>query len=189
MTTMRFPLQSLCPVLATAFLLALPWNAAKAEPPAAVRAELERLEREKEEALRPVILASQHRLAQLYSELSRTGRQEEAAAAKEALQQLQTHGEANPLGDTQWSRKADNFPDTGYVSLLASGLAKSADGNWEERGLITRWEHVGGRVVLLTIEQGRSDQLCEVWIFDSQWKSYKGYSFEGVKVEGAEVEE
>lgn len=180
-------LQSLSPLFATALLLALPWSTAKAEPPSAVRTELERLEREKEEALRPVILASQHRMAQLYSEFSRAGLQEEAAAAKEALQQLQTHGESSPLGDTQWSRKPDNRPDTGYVKLLASGLAQSADGNWEERDLVTRWEHVGGRVVLLTIEQGRSDQLCEVWIFDPEWKSYKGYSFEGVKVEGAEV--
>jgi hypothetical protein len=185
---LRIPFVSF--LLAAILFLTVPWSTARAEPPAAVRAELQRLEREKEEALRPVILASQHRLAQLYAEFSRAGQQEEATAAKEALQQLQaTNGDASPLGGTHWSRKPDNLPDTGYVRLLASGLAKSADGNWEERGLITRWEHVGGRVVLLTIEQGRSDQLCEVWIFDSQWKSYKGYSFEGVKVEGAEVKE
>jgi hypothetical protein len=190
MSATRVPIRSVSILIAAILFTAAPWRNAGAEPPSAVRTELERLEREKEEALRPVILASQHRLAQMYAEFTNAGQQDEAAAAKAALQQLQaTNGDASPLGDTQWSRKADNFPDTGHVKLLASGLAKSADGNWEERGLITRWEHVGGRVVLLTIEQGRSDQLCEVWIFDSQWKSYKGYSFEGVKVEGAEVRE
>ncbi|WP_206026186.1 hypothetical protein [Roseimicrobium sp. ORNL1] len=177
-------------MLATSLLFAAPWSPASAQPPSAVQTELERLEREKEAALRPVIQASQQRLAQMQAEFTKAGRLDEAVAARDALEQLKTgNGEANRLAGTTWSRKPDNIPNKGYVKLLASGLAKSADGGWESAGLVTRWEHVGGRVVLLTIEKGRSDHLCEVWLFDPQWKSYKGFAFDGVRVEGSEAKE
>jgi hypothetical protein len=39
-------------------------------------------------------------------------------------------------------------------------------------------------VALLTIEKGRNDQLCEIWLINSDWSSYKGFSFEGRKQEG-----
>jgi hypothetical protein len=168
----------------------MPWNAASGQQPSAVQVELLRLEREKEAALRPVLQASQVRLAQLQAEFTRAGRLDEAVAAREALKRLNSGEQgASWLVGTTWTRKPENFPQAGQLKLLASGLTKSGDGGWEAGGLVTRWEHVGGRVVLLTIEKGRSDQLCEVWIFDPQWKSYQGYSFEGVKVEGAEVKE
>jgi hypothetical protein len=190
MIAMRFSLPSLLPVLGMSLFLVLPARLASGQQPSAVQAELARLEKEKEAAVRPAIQASQQRLAQMQAEFTRAGRLDEALAARDALKQLKTDGgEASWLVGTTWSRKPDNIPDKGYVKLLASGLAKSADGGWESSGLVTRWEHVGGRVVLLTIEKGRSDQLCEVWIFDPQWKSYKGYSFEGVKVEGVEAKE
>jgi hypothetical protein len=171
--------------------MAMPQSATQAEsPPSVVQAELARLEREKEAALRPVIQASRQRLTQMLSEFTQAGRLDEAVAAREALKYLKSGEEgATWLAGTMWTRKPENLPTAGELTLLASGLAVSKDGSWEARGLVTRWEHVGGRVVLLTIEQGRSDQLCEVWIFDPQWKSYKGYSFEGVRVEGTEVKE
>jgi hypothetical protein len=189
MASMSLSRRLFSPVWKASAVLALSLASLAGQQPSAVQVELERLEREKEAALRPVILASQQRLAKMLAEFTRTGRLDEAVTAKEALQQLQTgNGETSRLAGTEWTRKPENLPDvTGYLKLLASGLAKSKDGSWEARGLVTRWEHVGGRVVLLTIEQGRSDQLCEVWIFDPKWKSYKGYSFEGVRVEGAEV--
>ena len=149
MITIRLSLQLLNSLLATGLLLAMSCGSASGQQPSAVQTELARLEREKEAALRPVIQASQQRLAQMQAEFTRAGRLDEAVAARDALQQLKTgSGEASRLVGTTWSRKPDNIPDKGYVRLLASGLAKSADGGWESTGLVTRWEHVGGRVVL-----------------------------------------
>lgn len=151
-------------------------------PTSIVQSELERFERDKKAALQPVIAAHEKRLTDLQASLTKAGRLDEALAAREAIARLKTdRGQgAELLPGSVWSRGSG----PGTVKLLQSGLAVSGDGMWEARGLVTRWEHKGGQVVLLTIEKGRSDKLCEVWIFDPTWTAFSGYDFDGLPVEG-----
>ncbi len=61
------------------------------------------------------------------------------------------------------------FADSGYVEHEG----------WNKRGLITRWDVVDRRTVLLRIERGRSHDLYAVLKFDDDMTSYNGFNFHG----------
>jgi hypothetical protein len=75
-----------------------------------------------------------------------------------------------------WSRPG------GQVLFRRDGLVQTADGDWERRGLVTKWLPIGPRAVLLLIAKGRAEHLAEVSLFDDNWTTYEGWDFEGRKM-------
>lgn len=61
------------------------------------------------------------------------------------------------------------FRDNGYVE----------HGGWTRRGLITRWDVIDRRTVLLRIERGRTRDLCALLVFDEEISSYDGFNYHG----------
>ena len=50
---------------------------------------------------------------------------------------------------------------------------------WTRRGLVTKWEVIDRRTVLLEIESGRSRDLYAVLVFSEDMSSFEGFNFHG----------
>ena len=61
------------------------------------------------------------------------------------------------------------FGDNGYVGHEG----------WTRRGLITRWDAIDKRAVLLRIERGRTRDLYAVLTFNDKTTAYDGFNFHG----------
>ena len=61
------------------------------------------------------------------------------------------------------------FQENGYVE----------HGGWTQRGLVTRWEVIDRRTVLLKIERGRTRDLYAILIFKEDMSSFEGFNFHG----------
>jgi len=75
---------------------------------------------------------------------------------------------------TKWEWGADT------LELTRDGTVREA--NWVSRGLVTRWEAIDRRTVLLTITSGRDDNRLALLRFDENLMHHDAISFEGGKV-------
>lgn len=80
----------------------------------------------------------------------------------------------NHLRGTKWQWDGDGgeavtFADNGYVENVG----------WDKRGLITRWDVIDKRTVLLRIERGRTHDLYAVLMFNRDMTSYHAFNFHG----------
>ena len=80
----------------------------------------------------------------------------------------------NRLRGTKWQwdgggGEAVTFADNGYVENVG----------WDRRGLITRWDVIDKRTVLLRIERGRAHDLYAVLTFNRDMTSYQAFNFHG----------
>ena len=78
------------------------------------------------------------------------------------------------LRGTKWQWDGDGgeavtFADTGYVENVG----------WDKRGLITRWDVIDKRTVLLRVERGRTHDLYAVLTFNRDMTSYHAFNFHG----------
>jgi hypothetical protein len=67
------------------------------------------------------------------------------------------------------------------------GMTLKADGyvtqkNWDGRGLVTKWEAVDRRTVVLFIEKGRTQDRTATLVFNEDLTDLSGYSFDGTRI-------
>ncbi len=53
---------------------------------------------------------------------------------------------------------------------------------WTKRGLITRWEAIDRRTILLKIERGRPGDLYAILVFKSDLSAFDGFNFHGSRL-------
>lgn len=75
------------------------------------------------------------------------------------------------LADSKWEWGNDD-------ALLLSGNGIVQNAGWQSRGLITRWEAIDRRTVVMKIEQGRDDNRLAIMRFNESLTSYDAINFE-----------
>jgi hypothetical protein len=73
----------------------------------------------------------------------------------------------------------------GNTSFLPNGLVR--DPGWDGRGLVTSWEAVDRRTVIMRIERGRSDNKTAVLMFSEGLKRSHSIDFEGHNYDWSDV--
>jgi hypothetical protein len=63
------------------------------------------------------------------------------------------------------------------LTLRADGHVQHAV--WDRMGLVTRWEPVDRRTIVLVIEKGRDHNRCAILTFNEDLTDFTGYGFEG----------
>jgi hypothetical protein len=76
------------------------------------------------------------------------------------------------LADSKWEWGADDM-----LVLSRNGIVQ--DANWQSRGLVTRWEAIDRRTVLMMIDKGRDDNRCAIMRFNETLTGYDAINFEG----------
>jgi hypothetical protein len=116
-------------------------------------------------------------------DLTKKGNLDGAVAVREAIEKLSALEprempplNKHPLMGQVWTRPG------GQVMFRRDGLVQTADGDWERRGLVTKWIPIGPRAVMLLIAKGRDRDLVELWLFNDAWTAYEGWDFEGNKL-------
>lgn len=71
----------------------------------------------------------------------------------------------------------------GAIKFGTDGLVHTLDGNWEKRGLVTTYKHIGNGVVLIEIIKGRDSQLISLLKFNPSWSEYTGWDFDGKRID------
>lgn len=79
---------------------------------------------------------------------------------------------AGRLNDTFWQWDG---PYGETILFQADGTVEHA--GWTGRGLVTRWEAIDRRTVLLIIDKGRTQDLYAVLMFDEAVSAFAGYNF------------
>jgi hypothetical protein len=145
--------------------------------------ELKRFESEAEAALKPVRTAYMTRLNAAMATATRNGQLDEALLCRAALDKVKSPLPAGsllapklPISGAKWQW------EKGEIIFAQDGIVHSGDGDWEKRGLVTTWRHIGNGAVVLEITKGRNDQLIALLQFDAAWTSYDGFSFDGKKI-------
>ncbi|MHC4596960.1 MAG: LamG domain-containing protein [Planctomycetota bacterium] len=92
-----------------------------------------------------------------------------AAEQGDAGRELRRH-----LRGTKWQWDGG----TGETVVFGDNGSVETDG-WTRRGLITRWEAVDRRTVLLQVVRGRPQDLYALLVFDNDMSSYDGFNFCG----------
>lgn len=80
------------------------------------------------------------------------------------------------LRGTQWQWDGGGGE---VVTFKADGYIEHE--GWTESGLLTRWDVIDRRTVLLRIERGRDRDRYAVLTFNDDMTSYDGYNFHGCK--------
>lgn len=73
------------------------------------------------------------------------------------------------IAGSAWTWGDMRFKPTGHVEVK----------DWDARGLVTRWEAVDRRTVLLIIEKGRDQDRYAVLTFNEELTEFRGYDFNG----------
>jgi len=69
------------------------------------------------------------------------------------------------------------------ISFQADGYIKNP--SWDDRSLITSWQVIDVKTILLKIEKGRSRDLYAILTFSDDYSSFSGFNFHG----GAKLQE
>ena len=94
----------------------------------------------------------------------------------------ETKSDNGKIGEELKSRLAGTtwqWAGTNTIRFDSDGMVSNKD--WAARGLVTRWEPVDQRTVVLVIQQGRTHNLYAILSFDANIGSYRGLDFEGGK--------
>lgn len=91
-----------------------------------------------------------------------------------AAENAYTHELRQYLNNTLWQWDGDG----GETVFFNENGGVENDG-WTKRHLITRWEVIDRRTVLLKIERGRSRDLYAILTFKEDLSSFDGWNFHG----------
>ena len=84
------------------------------------------------------------------------------------------------LAGTRWQWCWQGYDGREAIVFGADGYVQND--NWDRWGLVTRWEAIDGRTVLLTIEKGRYNDLYAVLTFAPDLSSYEGRDFHSGRI-------
>ena len=78
------------------------------------------------------------------------------------------------IADSLWQWDGD-----GGEKIFFNGNGYVENQSWTSRQLVTRWETIDRRTVLLEIESGRTQDLYAVLVFSEDLSSFNGFNFHG----------